>query len=458
MDAAFVEAWRAICQALSGAFTQPTCTTFLQIATGWVLCRSKPTVTNLVCTIGDTLVGHAAKHWSVYERFFYRSVWSLERLSQLLFERVVVPLVDQHGRDGRGAPIELALDSTTCGRTGKHVAYAGYYKDASATNVTKAVIHWAHNWLIGAVILRPKHWPHWAVALPVFFDLYRKKPDCDRDHPFASTSQLAAHMIHRAQNALLNRRIHVVGDAAFATREVVEALSEQSSLVSRIRRDAALHAPRPRRRRRGPGRPPKWGPRLSTPEQMARRRNDWQGIRIRKGGRVVKRLALWTVCLWPRVCGDRPVKVIVVRDPRGVQNDDFFVCTDATVSSKVIAERYYARWTIEEAIQDGKQHGGFEQVHGWCPQTVVRQAPMALIVQTLVKAWYVRCGRRATSAQPKGSTICGWRRPKDHPSYLDMLATLRRVLWEDRINIKSALRGVMRKTLHALQFTLFAAA
>ena len=173
---------------------------------------------------------------------------------------------------------------------------------------------------------------------------------------------------------------------------------------------------------------------------------------------MVKRLALSVVCLWPRVCGDHLMKVIAVRDPRGIEDDDFFVSTDPALSAKKIAERYYARWTIEEAIQDGKQHGGFENVQGWCPRTVVRQAPMALIVQTLVKAWYVRCGRRATSAHPKGSAICGWRRPKDHPSYLDMLATLRGVLWEHRINMKSALWGVLRDTLHALRFTLAAAA
>ena len=73
MDAALVTGWEALCQRLGPAFTDPTLITFLHIATGWVLCRSKPTVTNLVCTIGTSLLGQAAKHWTVYERFFYRS-------------------------------------------------------------------------------------------------------------------------------------------------------------------------------------------------------------------------------------------------------------------------------------------------------------------------------------------------------------------------------------------------
>lgn len=70
---------------------------------------------------------------------------------------------------------------------------------------------------------------------------------------------------------------------------------------------------------------------------------------------------------------------------------------------------------------------------------------MALIVQTLVKAWYLRYGAVATSAQPKGPEVCGWLPDKDHPSYLDMLATLRRALWAHRININSTLKDRVRE-------------
>ena len=127
MDATLVTVWRALCQELAPAFSAPTWITFLHVATGWVLCRSKPTVTNLVCTISDRLLGHVAKHWTVYERFFYRAAWSLPAVSQLLLRRVVMPLVDAQG-GGTNAPVELIFDGTTCGRSGRHVAYADYFK------------------------------------------------------------------------------------------------------------------------------------------------------------------------------------------------------------------------------------------------------------------------------------------------------------------------------------------
>ncbi|MHC4430179.1 MAG: IS701 family transposase [Planctomycetota bacterium] len=444
MDAALVTAWKAICQALAEGFTRPTFATFLHIVTGWVLCRSKPTVTSIICTIGGTLLGHSAKHWTVYERFFYRAQWSLDTLSRLLLTRVVVPVVDAHGVAGAGAPVELIFDETTCDRTGRHVAYAGYFKDASVTNTLKRVFHWSHQWVIGAVVLRPARWPHWAIALPVFFALYRKKPHCDGQHPYTTVPQLAADMIRQAQLALPDRQIRVAADGQYACGGMADAMEVRTTLVSRLRRDAVLYDLLPARRRRGAGRPRKRGRRLPTPQQIAARRyRGWKTIHVRKGGRVVRRRVLSLVCLWYRALGQRPIKVVIVRQTGRQADDDFLFCTNPP---------------IEEAILDGKQQGGFEQVQGWCPRTVQRQAPVALIVQTLVKTWYVSQGVKARWAQPRGPTLCGWLRNKPHPSYLDMLATLRQALWDDRINSKSMRRSVAGKTLRALRFTLCAAA
>lgn len=161
------------------------------------------------------------------------------------------------------------------------------------------------------------------------------------------------------------------------------------------------------------------------------------------------------VCLWYHVSKDRPIKLLIIRHPTGKQKDDFAFCTDPAVDDAQIVERFAARWPIEEAIHDGKQLGGFEPVQGWCPRTVERQAPMALVVQTLVKAWYLHYGVRAASAQPQGTD---WMHSKDHLSYLDMLATLRRVLWDQRMNHNSTLGGRRRGIWKTLQFTLCAAA
>ncbi len=453
MDATLVTGWSALCQLLESAFTRPTAVTFLHIATGWVLCRSKPTVTNLVCTIGRSLLGHTAKHWTVYERFFYRAAWLLPEVSHLLLVQVVAPLIQSFGVE---RVIDLKIDDTTCGRCGKHVAFAGYFKDASVSNTLKQVIHWSHNWVIGCVGIRTRFWPNWVIGLAVWFVLYRKPADCDRKHPFQTRQEIAAEMIRQTRQALPDWTIRVSTDGQYATRKVVKAADQaDSNLVSRIRSDAAIYALPPKRRRRRRGQPPKKGKRLPPPKKLARRKKGWHTVEALVYGERVKRRVLSVTCLWYHVGKNQPIKLLIVRDPSGQQKDDYMFCTDPTVSEPEIIERFAARWPIEESIHDGKQLGGFEQVQGWCPKTVERQAPLAMIVQTLVKAWYLRYGLKAKSAQPHGTD---WTASKDHPSYLDMLATLRRVLWTDRINTNSTLRGRLRELLNTLQFTLCAAA
>jgi hypothetical protein len=465
MDATLVSGWEALCQLLAPAFTRPTFVTFLHVVTGWVLCRSRPTVTNLICTIGSSLLAHAARHWTVYEKFFYRAAWSLPQLSRLLLCRVVTPLID---RCAIGSQIDLDIDDTTCARCGKHVALAGYFKDASASNTLKTVVHWAHNWVIGCVVLRDRRWPRWVIGLPVLFALYRKRGDCDKSHAFRTRQQIAAQMIREARSILPQWTIRIATDGQYATREVVGAAAEaRSDLVSRMRSDAAIYALPPKHKRFKRGRRRKKGKRLPTPKAIAarfdklrtgRRKTGWRTVQVLAYGKLVKRRVLPVVCLWYHVSKDKPVKLLIVRDPAGKQKDDYLFCTDPTVPDEQIIERFAARWPIEESIHDGKQLGGFEQVQGWCKRTVQRQAPFALIVQTLVKAWYLLHGADAASAQPKGAKACGWMRNKDHPSYLDMLATLRRVLWTQRIKCNSTLAGRVHRLLEPLRFTLCAAA
>lgn len=453
MDATLVTGWSALCQLLASAFTQPTYVTFLHIATGWVLCRSKPTVTNLVCTIGRSLLGHAAKHWTVYERFFYRAAWSLPEVSYLLLVRVVAPLIESLGVE---KVIDLKIDDTTCGRCGKHVAFASYFRDASVSNTLKPVIHWSHNWVIGCVGIRTRFWPNWVIGLAVWFALYRKPADCDQKHPFRTRQEIAAEMIRQTREALPDWRIRVSADGQYATGRVAKASAQaDSNLVSRIRSDAAIYALPPKRRPRRRGQPPKKGKRLPTPRKLARRKKGWHTVEALVYGKRVKRRVLSIICLWYHVNKNQPIKLLIVRDPSGQQKDDYMFCTDPTVGEVEIIERFAARWPIEESIHDAKQLGGFEQVQGWCPKTVERQAPLAMIVQTLVKAWYLRYGVKAKSAQPRGTD---WTGSKDHPSYLDMLATLRKALWADRINTNSTRRGRLRELLNMLHFTLCAAA
>ena len=359
MDAiSFVSAWDVLVQQLACVFTQPTAAIWQQIVLGWVLHRGPATVTGIIRTLGEL----ADRHWTSYHKFFYRAAWSLQVLSARLLKAVVFPLILDSGlRDAcTGTPVaDLNIDDTTAGRYGRHVAHAGWFKDASCNGPAYkgTVIHWAHNWLVGAVTLRLPGWPGMRWVFPTLFALYRKRPDCGAAHPFQTRQQLAARMVQQAVEALPDVQWRVCVDGQYATRDMVADLPAGVNLVSRIRRDAALHAlPTGRRRnrcRRGPI--PKKGQRLPSLKAMAQSPQGWQTITVCHQGREIQRNALGIVCLWYHVCRSTPVRVVIVRDPAGRQKDDYFVCTDAAVSEQEIVQRTADRWGVEECIQEAKQ-------------------------------------------------------------------------------------------------------
>ena len=144
---------------------------------------------------------------------------------------------------------------------------------------------------------------------------------------------------------------------------------------------------------------------------------------------------------------------MIVRDPTGKQEDDFLFCTDATVADQEIAQRYYDRWGVEESILEGKQQLGFERTRGWCSKTVNRQAPLAMVLVTLVKAWYSRCAAAEPSLLPEGTP---WYPVKTRPSYGDMLSALRRAIWQHRISPNSTFTGRVRQIWNAVSYALSA--
>ena len=457
MDATTIAAWNALVQQLAAVFTDATARTWSQIVLGWVLHRGPATVTGMYRALGSL----ADRHWTVYQKFFYRVAWSLDLLSRLLLIRVITPMILESGviDEASGQPaVDLNIDDTTAGRYGKHVAHAGWFKDASATGqATKGtVIHWAHNWIVGTITLRLPRWPGMRWALPVVFALYRKSADCNKEHPFATRQVLAARMVQQAAEALPDVRIRVAADGQYATRDMVVGLPQNVSFVSRIRRDAAIYDLPPTQRLAGRrGRPALKGKRLPTPAKIAaRRKNGWKTITVRRQGRTVQREVLGITCLWYHVCRTTPIRLVIVRDPQGVQQDDYFFCTDAATPDEQIVQRYYDRWGVQESILEAKQQMGFESTRGWCSRTVHHQAPLAMVLVTLVKAWYARCAVEDGSLLPEAPP---WNPGKTRPSYLDMLAALRRTLWAHRISCNSTLPPQTRDILQALTETLCAA-
>lgn len=458
MDAtSLISAWNNIILQLCYIFTEPTGQTFRQIMLGWVLRRGPATVTGLFRTLGHL----ADKHWTVYQKFFYRAAWSLKELCTAVLIHVIYPLIIESCMldDITGNPVaDLAIDDTTAARCGKHVAHAGWFKDASTSGSSHkgTVIHWAHNWLVGAITLRLPRWAMIRRVFPVAFSLYRKPADCTTEEVFRTRQELAGEMIQQVAQALPDVQLRVSADGQYAKRQVVRVLPNRLNLVIRIRRDAAIYQLPSKRKIKGKrGRKPKKGKRMPTPKKIAAyRKEGFREITVQKQGYQVKRIGLGITCLRYHVCGAVPIRMGIVRDPSGKEEDDFFFCTDATVPDEQIVQRYYDRWGVEECILEAKQFMGFESTYGWCSKIVNRQAPLAMILVSLVKAWYAHCAADEPLLLPE---TMPWYEHKRHPSFLDMVSALPKVLWHHRISPNLRFSTQVKELIESVSYGLFAA-
>jgi hypothetical protein len=150
-------------------------------------------------------------------------------------------------------------------------------------------------------------------------------------------------------------------------------------------------------------------------------------------GRSVERLVHVRNVLWYTVNKRDLVRLVVVRDPAGIEADDFFFSTDLAATGAEVASRYAGRWAIEVTFRDVKQDLGGENPQSWKRQGPERAAALSLWLHGLVWCWYL-------DTHPAGATWTTkpWYRHKATPSFLDALAALRRLLWSQRITTLSS--------------------
>jgi hypothetical protein len=172
-------------------------------------------------------------------------------------------------------------------------------------------------------------------------------------------------------------------------------------------------------------------------------------IRGREAGRLVAVFDL----LWYQVRKDALVRLVIVRDPAGTEPDDFFVTTDLTATGAQTASRYAGRWPIECCFKEVKQHAGAEHPQTWKHQGPARAVMLAFWLHTALWCCYLASwnGKPTWRIRP-------WYTRKATPSFLDALAAMRRVLWQERITSMSSGGALPGKILGPLLDTLAEAA
>jgi hypothetical protein len=430
----YVSAFGAMVLSLAGSFTAPTKETFAVLVTGWVLCLGRHTITRII----DSAAERAEKHVSSYRRFFSRARWDPDAPCLDLFVKTLVPLIAKAGK------IDLAGDDSTCAKSGRSVAFAGYFRDAVRSTIARRVVHWAHCWVVLSLQVRCPFWPRRVIAFPVMARLYRKEAHCGKRHPFRTRHELLLEMVTKVSSLLPEREFTLAVDGGYPSRELIRDLPRNVQLVSRMRSDAALNDLPPKPRKKVRGRRRQKGERLPSLADIAAGVKRWDRRMVVTYGRRRPRLLYSFQALWWHVAKARPFLVVIVRDPATKEKDDFFFTTDLNMDPGRVAELYAGRWAIEEAFRESKQLVGFDDVQGWSPRSVERQAPFALLTLSLVKAWYLQ------HVAPKDC-------PNELPSAAAILTMLRMAHWQQRISALSLPHREMRQFTKALRATLAAA-
>jgi len=367
---------------------------------------------------------HATKSHDAYQGFFSKAKWDMETLWELLVA-IICSLLP------KDKPILLVGDDSLIKHSGRKIWGAGLYRDAVRSSKKYPAYAWGLNWVVLTIVIDLPFLRRHRLALPIMARLNPKAPASKKKGRGSAkkhtTVSLMSEMIHRIATRMPERQFVFCGDGAYAS--VAKRLPNNVQVVSRIRKDAALFAPPTPKKTRKPGRPRKRGKRLPPPKDIAPANHKyWRLLKLNLYGKIVRRQVFQLHALWYEVSQNRPVNIVIVRDPHNACADEFFFTTDLALSAAEIIYIYTGRWPIEVVFRESKQYLGIQDSQARKQQAVLRTTPFCLWLNSLIKVWFILENKNKKTVVPKYDP---WYLSKTTISFQDMLNALRRTFWSN---------------------------
>jgi DDE superfamily endonuclease len=384
---------------------------------GAVLARGRRTVTSWIRAAGlsdqfrpcYTTVAAAGK--------------KVDSVAARLALEAVKPLVADAGR------LTLALDDTPTPRYGPHVQGAGVHHNPTPGPANSPFLY-GHIWVVLALLTPHPAWG--VVALPLLARLYIRKKDLPSIDPkhrpeFRTKLERAVELLRWASLwlGLLGKPLWVVADGAYAKAPFLKpARSLGLTVVSRLRRDAALWSvpgPKPPGRR-GPA--PTYGDRRIELAQRAGQRRGWSTGVFELYGKPTRKRYKAFVATWRPAGG--AIRVVLVDEPTGWVA---FFCTDVSATVAEILRAVADRFTLETAFRDCKEVVGAGQQQVRFVWASIGAFHVCLWTYTMTEAW--AWGREAEELVDRSASP--WDSPLRRPSHADKRRACRRALLGEEI-------------------------
>lgn len=325
----------------------------------------------------------------------------------------------------------FALDDTPTERYGPEVQGAGVHHNPTPGPAGGAFLY-GHVWVVLALLAGHPAWG--TLALPLLARLYVRRKDLDRldparRPPFRTKLELAVELLRWAARRLeaLGKPLWVVADGAYAKAPFLKPLRElRVTVVSRLRKDAALHTvPGPRRPgQRGPDRIYGEG-RVELARRAGQRRGWSSGTFTLYGKGVVKRYKTFAAT-WRPAGG--AIRVVLVEEAKGWVA---FFCTDPGAEVADVLGLVAGRFGLETCFRDCKDVVGAGQQQVRRLEASVGAFHACLWTFTLTEVW--AWGRSAAElvGHREGSP---WDDPGRRPSHADKRRAWRRAVWAEEIH------------------------
>uniref|UniRef100_UPI001FE16129 IS701 family transposase n=1 Tax=Microvirga calopogonii TaxID=2078013 RepID=UPI001FE16129 len=279
---------------------------------GAILAPGKRTVTSILRICGLS----RERHFVNDHRVLSRARWSGREAARLLLGLLIQAFVP-------AGPVILGLDDTIERRRGKRIKAKGIYRDPVRSSDAHFVKASGLRWL-SLMLLAPIPWAARTWALPFLTALAPSERYCrERRQRHKKLTDWARQMVLQVRRWLPERELVLVADMGFAALELLAALARRGVIcITRLRLDAALYEPAPRRRPGTKGRPRSKGARLPNLSDVLKRTSTgWRRVTVPgwygDGDRVIEfcsATAVWCHSGKPVV----PIRWVLLRSARAL--------------------------------------------------------------------------------------------------------------------------------------------
>src|SRR5215216_3323860 len=257
--------------AFAELFSKPVFQRVKVLLAGAILSPRSRTVTSALRVMGLS----RERNFQNYHRVLNRTAWSCLAGSRILLRLLIKAFV-------RGGEIVIGFDDTVERRRGKRIKAKGIYRDAVRSSksffVKTSGLRWLSFMLLTEIPFARRVW-----ALPFLTVLCpSERYDRERGIRHRRLTDRARQAILLIKRWLPENVLVFVGDSSFAALDLLAAVNEKVTVVSRLRLDAALYKKAAARKPGQMGRGRKKGVRLPTLQAVIENpKTKWKRIMVK---------------------------------------------------------------------------------------------------------------------------------------------------------------------------------